>query len=345
MSITIKDVAKRAGVSTATVSRVLSGRPSPIPISKETEERVLRAAEDLGYQPHPIARALRMGRTQMVGVIVRDIEDPFFAKIIKAIHRRAYERGNEIVLGSVSLESKQVRAFQRVFGLGRCDGVIIVGHLPGDEEIISSVAAKSQCAVGVARLSAHDPFPCIGFDNEKAAMLAMEHLRGLGHTQIGFIGTARLPSFQQRFQVYRAILERDGLPIREDYIQLRPHHDVENGYIAMRTLLKLTKPPQAVLICNDLMAIGALAAATEEQVPIPHAMSVVSFDDIAVARYTYPPLTTVRFPASEMGIQAVDLLLDLLEHGQKTSEVTLLLEPQLIVRKSTAPPRELRESR
>ena len=339
MPVTMKDVAEKAGVSTATVSRVLSGKSSRIPISPETTTRVLHAAEELGYQLDPVARALRTGRTQMLGVIVRDTEDPFFAMIIKAIHHRARERGYEIVLGSVTLEPGRTQAFQQTFGIGMCDGLIITGHLPGDEAIVAGIAADLRYAVGVARLSAHDLFPCIGFDNKRAAILAMEHLRGLGHSRIGFIGSERLPSFQERLQVYRAVMERDGLRIEDGYIQLGHTHNAEGGYEAMRTLLRLVDPPQAVLVCNDLMAIGALAAAGEGEVSIPEAMSVVSFDDIRLARYTCPPLTTVRFPATEMGARAVDVLLDWLEPGQ-TAEggTTLLLEPRLIVRGSTAVP-------
>jgi LacI family repressor for deo operon, udp, cdd, tsx, nupC, and nupG len=337
--VTMKDVAKKAKVSTATVSRVLSGKPSRIPISPETTIRVLHVAEVLGYHLDPVARALRTGRTQMLGVIVRDTEDPFFAMIIKAMHHRARERGYEIVLGSVTLEPGRAQTFQQTFGIGMCDGLIIIGHLPGDEEIVANIAADLRYAVGVARLSAHDLFPCIGFDNEKAAMLAMEHLRGLGHSRIGFIGTEQLPSFRERLQVYRAVMERDGLWIKDGYIQSGHTHDAECGYEAMRTLLRLVDPPQAVLACNDLIAIGALAAAGEEHVSIPDTVSVVSFDDIRIACYTCPPLTTVHFPATEMGTRAVDVLMDLLDHGQTAEEATtLMLEPKLMVRGSTAAP-------
>jgi LacI family transcriptional regulator len=276
----------------------------------------------------------------MLGVIVRDAEDPFFAAIIKAIQRHARTRGYEIILASVGLEPEQARAFRRAFTMELCDGIIVIGHLPGDERIISEIATASRNTVGVARLSARDPFPAIGFDNEKAATLAMEHLRSLGHTRIAFIGTGRLPSFQQRLDIYRSIMRRDGLEVREGFVQLCEYHDPEHGYRAMQALCDLASPPEAVVICNDLMAIGALSAARSAGLQVPQDISIVSFDDISLARYACPPLTTVRFPAVEMGERAVQVMMGLLEDVDVAKEGnTLLLEPVLIERQSTAAPR------
>jgi LacI family transcriptional regulator len=339
MTLTMSDVAKKASVSTATVSRVLSGKPSLIPISEETKERVLQVAREMGYQLDPVARALRTGRSQILGVIVRDTADPFFGLIIKAIENKARDLGYQVMLGSIDLEPDHATSFQRAFSLRLCDGVIIIGHLPGDEHIVSNLAATSQYAVGVTRLMACDLFPCIGFDNIKAATLAMEHLLELGHQRIAYIGITHLPSFQQRLQVFEEFMAAKGLPVPPDFIRFASRQDAEGGYQAMKELLNLPEIPGAVFVCNDYMAMGALSAAFEMGVSVPETISVIGFDDIRISRYLNPPLTTIHFPAAEMGTLAVEVLMQLLDKGETKLDLeNIVLDPQLIIRGSTAPP-------
>jgi DNA-binding LacI/PurR family transcriptional regulator len=338
MSPTMSDVARKAGVSTATVSRVLSGKPSQIPISEKTKEIVLRTAQNLGYELDPIARALRTGRSNIIGVVVRDTEDPFFAIIIKSIAQTARKFGYDMMLGSFDLDVDHHHTFQRAFKSGLYDGIIVIGHLPGDERIVSDIAKGNKCTVGITRLSAHDPFPCIGFDNEKAATIAMQYLRDIGHARIAFIGTDQLPALKQRRQIFLAMMKRDGLSIPEDFIQLGNKPDADTGYILMKKLMDATEKPSAILVGNDLMAIVALHAADEKGVSVPEEISVIGFDDINYARFVCPPLTTIRFPARELGEQAVSVLMNLISNGEIGSGTTaMVLEPKLVVRKSTTP--------
>lgn len=339
MTLTMSDVAKKAGVSTATVSRVLSGKPSLIPISEETKERVLQIALEMGYQLDPVARALRTGRSHILGVIVRDTADPFFSIIIKAIENKARRLGYQVMLGSIiDLEPDHTTSFQRAISLKLCDGVIIIGHLPGDEQIVSSLAMQSQHAVGIARLLACDMFPCIGFDNMRAATLAVEHLLDLGHERIACISHEHLPSFQQRLQIFEEMMSDKGFPVSPELIRFAPSHDAEGGYQAMKELLELPEIPQAVFVCNDFMAAGALSAAFEMGISVPETISIIGFDDILISRYLNPPLTTIHFPAAEMGALAVKVLMQLLDEEETQLDLkNFVLEPKLIIRGSTAP--------
>jgi len=284
---------------------------------------------------------LRTGRSNILGVIVRDTEDPFFAIIIKSIIRTARKHDLDVMLTSFENKLEHMHTPKQVFRSGLCDGVIVIGHLTGDESIIMDIARTNRHIVGITRLSAHDPFPCIEFNNEIAAKSAMQYLRSLGHTKIGFLGTDTIPAIKQRKQIYLDIMKRDGLPVPPEYVQVGSNFQANNGYVLMNKILAYPDRPTVILAGNDLMAIGALHAAAENGLSVPDDISVMGFDNIQYAGFVCPPLTTVSFPAVEMGERAVNVIMNLIENGQTDAEiVATLLEPKLIIRKSTKSPRE-----
>jgi LacI family transcriptional regulator len=324
---TIKDVARMAGVSPTTVSRVLNRK---MIVRKETEERVWAAVEALGYQPDGSARALVTGQTAAIGIIVRDICDPFFAPIVHGITAVANVNGYSSFLCNLIADPSSA-PYLRLVHEKRVDGVIIATSHIADEQILLLVAEGVPLVLVNRRM---DGVVSICTDNEKGAYEATSHLVELGHCRIAYID---VPSYVRsgisRRMGYERALREHGLPLHPDLVTVE-ENSADGGYRAATDLLSLRERPTAVLAYDDVMAIGALRALQESGVRMPEDMAVVGYDDIPLAAHVSPPLTTVRQAMQTMGIQAMQMLIRLIR-GEDLAEGEVVLQPELIVRRSS----------
>jgi LacI family repressor for deo operon, udp, cdd, tsx, nupC, and nupG len=340
--ITIRDVAEQAGVSQSTVSRVLSATPTQIPISEATRQRVHEVANALGYRPHPGARSLSGKSTGLLGVIVRELDDPFFAKLTEVVSNVAKEKGYDLVLGNAKRDPENALALRdRMLDLGYCDGLLLCGDLRessedhtflarmGDHHPVVAVACDS-------RLLACN-LPSVGVDNRKGTWLALDHLIELGHRRIACLDAGRGGDLWARLEAYGQIMQERFGGAPQAYVQ-RADNSCRGGYEAAKRLLALDAPPSAVFAMDDMMAIGALSAARDSGWAVPGDLSIVGFDDMDASAYVRPALTTLRQPMQEIGQQAVQLLLQVIDgEVHAGSWPRYALEPQLIVRDSSGP--------
>ncbi len=331
--VSIKDIAKAAGVSHSTVSRAL--RNSPL-VNAETAAQIRRIAEEMGYIPNVVAQSLVTQRTYTVGLVVTAISDPFIDQIVEGIEDLATREGYSVFLSSSHADPGREIAVVETFHRRRVDGVIVLASRVGSmyterlQELGVPIVLINNQAEGAYLYS-------VSADDLDGARKAVRHLVDLGHRCIGYAGCHfRPPSNRRRLEGYRQELASAGLPYESDLVvHPRSFSDVENGRLALDYLLKAGAT--AVFCYNDRMAIGLMVAARERGVHIPSDLSVVGFDNIEASWYISPPLTTVHQPRFEMGQKAMQMLLDLLA-GEEVDDIIVPCE--LVVRESTAPPRE-----
>lgn len=335
--VAAKDVAKLAGVSASTVSRVLNGATAPL-ISEETAQRIYKAAAELGYTPDPIARALRSKRTNLLGLIVREIADPFFARFIAHLSIQARDQGYQIILGHAYSDPRQALRMSSVFDERHCDGVLILGDLRDDEGALQSMVQHSHAIVALCRGQAPSGVATVNTDNTAGARALLNLLHGFGHRQIGFIDGGWLGDVQERREAFVNYIAERRLPAFSGQIQAEDN-TMEGGYRAMCRLIENPVRPTAVVASDDLMAVGALRAAHEAGVRVPHDISIVGFDDLEIAQFITPTLTTARQPVEEMSRHALQILIKLINGTVVApSEMHIQLTPELVMRESAGPP-------
>ncbi len=331
---TARDVALLAGVSQSTVSRVLNDSETRL-ISDSTSQRVRAAALQLGYSPHPLARALRGKRTHLIGLIVREIEDPFFARFISQLSSQARELGYQIVLGHAHSDPKQALQMTAVLETRHCDGVILLGDLRDDVPATNKILKENRVVVALCRGQTAASVPTINSDNRTGMALLLEHLYNLGHRRMAFVSGGWLGDIRDRQQAFMAFLQLRGLPIVPEYSQT-DDNALEGGYQAMRRLLARPVRPTAVRAADDVMAIGVLKAITDAGLRIPQDISVTGFDGIEMSQFTTPALTTVRQPVETMSKQALQLLMRLINNETIPDyDAVTLVQPELVVRQSS----------
>ena len=326
----IKDVAKLAGVSTATVSRTLS---MPEKVSERTRMRVLRAVEDTGYRLNTAARQFRRQRTETILVVVPDIGNPFFSNIIQGIETEAQRQGYRVVLGESDSSQREMTSYAGYMRQQHADGAILLSV-----DRASEFAAESQNmpVVMACEYLPKSPFPTVRINNSQAAMDAVSYLIDLGHRRIAYInGPADSPLCKDRLRGYTRAMKTAGLAIEPQWVAAGDYSP-ESGRLAAIELLQLKNPPTAIFTASDPMAIGALRAATELGVSIPGQLSLIGFDDIRFAEYMSPSLTTVHQPREDIGRTAMENLFKLLR-GEAVAAKTVL-EHQLVIRESTGKP-------
>jgi LacI family transcriptional regulator len=333
---TQKDVAQRAGVSRSTVSYVLNDQHDlKIPISPETRQRVLRAIAELGYEPDARAQSLRRGHTNVVGVIIPVIENPFFWQTLSGISDELRETGYSLHLSHNPLNSEQGASAIRQLTQQRVNGFILLAAvkylLPGLTDYLRKVG---QPVVEITATEAEFDHVIHGYSRGTRAL--MEHLLDLGHRRIGFIyGVAQEIQGADRLLIYREVLEEAGLSGNNPF-EVHCGTQLEDAYQAAYTLLNCADRPTALLVINDMLAIAVMRAAGDLGLTIPGDLSVAGFDDIAFSSYTLPRLTTVSGKAEESGRDAVRLLLRRFAEPDLPRQVATT-EVQLIVRESTGP--------
>jgi LacI family repressor for deo operon, udp, cdd, tsx, nupC, and nupG len=335
----IYEVARRAGVSTATVSRVLS---QPEVVSPSTRTRVLRAVERLGYEPNAAAKNLRTLRTAKLLVTVPDISNPFFSLILRGIEDAAQREGYSVLLGDTQHDEDREERYALMLKRKEADGLIVLGHrLPKHAaDLVRAIAPRCAPVVNGCEFSPSLAIPSVHIDNARAAADAIDHLYRLGHRRIGIVtgplisplSRDRLDGVTQRAKASRA---------QGDLVVVHGDFSIESGLVAAERLLGRRSPPSAIFCFNDEMAMGVLETARRRRLRVPDDLSVVGFDDIRFARYTDPPLTTVAQPMRAIGEGVVRLLLQILQGDRTAAPESVTLPHTLTVRFSTAPPGRL----
>ncbi len=323
----IKEVARRAKVSTATVSRTINGSDKVTP---ETKERVQRAIEELGFYPNTWARALGSGRSNLYGLIISDITNPFFPELVKSFEDIAVQNGQEVLVANTNYDPVRMEVCVRRMLQRKVDGVAIMTS-EMDARLISEFQSRDIPLVFLDTGKAEKLTSNIVVDYAAGVDAAVEHIVGLGHTEIAFIsGPLMLRSARVRREAFIGCLERRG--IGADWIE-EGNHQVDGGHDAMMRLLGRTTHPTAVLASNDMTAIGALGAIHERGLRVPEDISIVGFDDIQISAFTQPALTTVRLSREEIARVAFRALYSIRQDGGKGAEYGV--RPALVARKST----------
>jgi DNA-binding LacI/PurR family transcriptional regulator len=333
--VTMKDIARAAGVGQSTVSRILNNTPLTLPVSAETRERVLALAQEAGYRPNPFARALRGGPTMLIGAIVRDITDPFFAVAIDHLARSANRHGYSLVLGHAQASVDEALALAGVLQARQSDGILLVGDFRHEPQLLEDLERGTAPVVAMWHGQRRISFHSVEVDNRQGVHLAMDHLRALGHSRIAFLGGESLGDIRDREAAYREYLHDAGDSYRAGYVR-RAANTFRGPEAALRRFLNAREAPSAIVAATDVQAIGLLQAAALSGVRIPEDLSIVGFDDIPFAAATTPPLTTVRMPVGEMANAAIELILE--ARGATKSAQAITLAPTLVIRGSTAPP-------
>lgn len=326
---TIYQVAERAGVSLSTVSRVLNGKAS---VNKVLKERVEKAVKELNYRPNSVARSLANNRTDSVGVLVPELNAPFFGDLMQAVEStlRAADKHVIISVGRNCLETEKDAV---EFLISRnCDALIMHAEALSDEYLLELNQSKLPVAL-VNRQVEGLPDACTSLDNEKGGYLATRHLLELGHKDIAYIsGPTDKCDASLRLEGHRRALSEAGLPINPQLI-FNGDYSEEDGKIGLLELMARDVPFTALVCANDWMASGAISCARDLGMSLPHDLSVVGFDDVVFAHHVFPRLTTVSNPIAEMAEMSAKYILNKV-YGQ-ANNVQLYFEPSLVVREST----------
>ena len=334
--IDIRGVAARARVSIATVSRTMNHVPSVDPL---LAARVWKAVADLNYLPNIQARALVSGKSKLLGLIVSEITNPFFPELIQEFEQVAVERGYEILIGSTNYERIKMEMCARRMLERKVDGVAIMTF--GFEDFLLDRFASDNIPVVFIDPAPSRPLSSVlAVDYRAGIYEGVQHLAVLGHRKIGFIsGPLRLRSAEARRAAFLDCLRCTGIPSNQSWV-IEADHTLDGGRDAMQKLLSLPAWPTAIMCSNDMTAIGVQHALFEASLKVPEDFSLIGFDDIHLAEYTIPPLTTVRMSCKDLAQKAVDILLSNLLEGTDKPEVTNKINTRLIVRQTTGLPRD-----
>jgi LacI family transcriptional regulator len=327
---TIREVAESAGVSYATVSHVINNTRF---VTKETRERVLAAMTALNYRPNALARSLRRGKTNTIGLVLPDSANPFFAEISRSIEDEAFKRGYSVFLCNTELDTQRELFYVDVLSNKQVDGIIFVAA--GDQpDSLDYLLRENMPVVLIDRNLPNVQVDVVLTDHQLGGYLATKHLIELGHQRIACIaGPSSITPSAERITGYQKALEEAGLPCDEKLI-IRGDYHAQSGMDVTNAILKMTPRPTAIFALNDLMALGALRAASEAGYSVPKDIAIVGYDDLELSRFTSPPLTTISQPKKEISTQAVRLLVQRMS-GKSQSPSRVVLPPELIVRRST----------
>lgn len=338
MATTIKDIAKRTGVSHSTVSRALSGNSL---ISAETAERIRLAAHEMGYQASAAARSLKTNRTNVIGVILNSMDDPFFSEIVYGIEECAQEAGYSLFIAASQHDPIREKKIVQAMMEHRADGVIICSSSFSAEQ--GRQLLKHEFPIVVINHQAAENFHySIFHDDIDGSRQITRHLIDLGHKRIAYLGNSLSGrTVLDRVNGYKMELQAFGLPLQESYIHHEAGGTPQNGYNSVDYFLKLHEIPTAIVCFNDMMAIGVLRGLQAAGVIVPDELSVTGFDNITLSAYTTPSLTTFDQPKRSIGVEASQLLLDLLRshnNGNTFQPKEKILKGNLLIRQSTTNP-------
>lgn len=334
MSLSIKDLGRLAGVHPSTVARVLNGDPRQR-VSDDVRERILALAVEHGYRPNLLASSLRTKRSAVVGALIPDIANPFFALMFRGIEDALAERDFSVILANTDDDAAREDRSAAMLRGRQVDGLLLATARRQDSTV-ERLAAEKVPFVLVNRHT--DPITpnSVVPDDYRGSITAMDHLVGLGHRRVAHIaGSDEMSTGATRRSGYRDAFEQHNIPFDPDLLVVGSYRE-PGGYAAMLRLLALPDPPTAVFAVNDLAAAGAIRAIHEAGLEVPHDISVVGFNDLSTIASTVPRLTTLQLPVHAMGVAAAERLLSQILDGTAPAEPTIL-PVTLIVRDSTAP--------
>jgi LacI family transcriptional regulator len=328
--VTIKDIASKAGVSYATVSRALNAKYG---VKPSTRERILKVARRMGYRPNVIARGLVTRRSMTIGLIVPDITNPFFPEVAGGVEDAAREAGYGVLLCNSSWQKASERQYVALLAGRRVDGIIIAPISSGAEEPVDERVSATLPVVYVSNVPHPTRQSCVVIDNARGGLLATRHLLEAGRAPVAFIGSAE-GSGGERFEGYRKALDDRGVAYDERLVRFGDMKQV-SGYRLFRQVIEEGGRPRGVFAENDLMALGCMQAARELSLRVPEDVAIVGFDDIPFASFPEVQLTTIRQPTYDMGRMAVEILVDHIarEPGKREAR-RVVLKPQLVVRRT-----------
>ncbi len=329
MNPTIRDVARQAGVSVTTASRVLSG--SDHPVATEVRQRVLQAANKLNFVPNAFARGLSKREFRLIGLLVPDVRDPYFVEIARGIEDLSSQHGYLVVLCNTDRNPTKERRYVEELHAMRA-GIILLGSAIDREDHLKDLARYPAPVVAIGR---HElPSSSVLIDNVQGAIDATSHLIELGHRRIAFVsGPPNASTAIDRLEGFRKAMNQHGLPVDEKLVA-EGDFTLESGAAAVDQLLKLPQPPSALFAANDQMAMGVLREAKRQGLRIPQDLAIVGFNGIPAAAQTDPPLTTIHLSMHRMGQLAAELVLRQLKENY-SDRVSVLIKGNLLVRGST----------
>lgn len=333
---TIQDVAKLAGVSHSTVSRVLNQNSTSVPISEVTRQKILDAVKELGYQPNMIARSLRTQRSQMIAVMIGDISNAFYHPIVRAVQDISDKRDYDVLISNSDHIYEHEQRFLNTVLRRPVDGIIMAPHCLTTVEIDQFIQRSNIPIVALGAQVDHPAVDVVGGTSEPATYEAIKWLiQEKGHHRIGFISTLRdMPPGPSRFRGYQRAMEELNLAIEPGFFQ-QGEFTIEGGRQAMQKFIAQSHPPTAIFAANSLMAIGAIMAAKAGGYQVPHDFGIVGYDDIPEATIISPTLTTIGRDLPKIGRQLIDLLFERID-GQVTGQGRFFSsEWNLIIREST----------
>ncbi|HEV2375900.1 MAG TPA: LacI family DNA-binding transcriptional regulator [Streptosporangiaceae bacterium] len=332
--VTLRDVATRAGVHPATASRALNPETRLL-VKDDTAQRVLEAAEQLGYHPNPVARSLRTRRSHTVGVLIPDLTNPLFPPIMRGLEDRLATAGYVALMGNTDGDSEREQLVFQQMRARHVDGVVLATARLSDP-VLAGEAQAGLPIVLMNRMAADHSLPSVSVDNERGARMAVDHLAGLGHRRVAHIaGPLDTSTGRDRYRGYATGVQARRLADDPDLIVQARAYSIEEGRRCLAELLARNCGATAVAAGNDMLAVGCLAALEDAGVRCPADMSLVGFNDMPFVDWLRPPLTTIHFPHYQVGTEAAQLLIEQIA-GQGGPVKVLFLAPELIVRGSTA---------
>jgi LacI family transcriptional regulator len=331
------DVARLADVSTATVSYVVNDQNGGrVPISEGTRQRVLEAVEELGYVPDARAQALRSGDTKTIGLIIPDIRNPHFWEHAEGVEQESFALGYHVLLSSIALDLEYGEDILKDLSRRRIDGLILASSFIKQSEEAQKILSYLKRRLPVVVIGTQADIDCVMSDYRTVTREVMEHLLSLSHRRIGLIyGIGTAEPAKDRLQPYQESLRAAGLPVDQELI-INCGPTIEDGYQAALQLLQRPSRPTALLAINDLLAMGALRAAGDLNLSVPGDVSLAGYDDIPMANYLQPRLTTASKDTIRLGREAVKLLLARLRDPDQPHQ-KITVPTRLIIRESTGP--------
>lgn len=336
--MTIRDVAKAAGVSVTTVSHVLNATRHVAP---ETSERVRDAIAALGFRPSAVARALKADRSRSIGMLVTSSTNPFFAEVIRGLEEGCFARGYSLILCNTGDVSERLESYLATLVAKRIDGLAVM-TTNMDQRFFKRLSERRPVPVVAIDTQGVPDTTIVNDDSAAGGRLAGGFLLERGFRRLAVIaGEADHPRSRERLEGFRAALEEAGVALAPELV-IASDLTVGGGFAAMQTMLDRVAQdlPEAVFCMNDLLAVGGLCALSKRGLRVPQDLSIIGYDDIELAAYTVPPLTTIRQPAAEIGRRAAEILIGQIESGQSATE-TVALAPSLIERESVGRARPL----
>jgi len=344
--ITIRDVARESGYSASTVSIVLNNAPLARYIPGDTKSRIETAARRLGYRPNPLARSLRSQRSNIVGVMLFNITDPFCTPILRGIENSLYQSNYLFLLADAHNEPLRFERYLEMLLDRRVEALIVVANwLVTDIKLLADLTEKQVPTVIAGRAFEAESVSTVSVDNEGGASMALEHLYRLGHRDIAFLrGPRNLTSSIQRWKGIRSFVQSSGLRLDSKRIaelpeSLDPNSSFQAGYQLTNELLRQGKPFTALLAYDDVTALGALRALKKSGLGVPEDCSVIGFDDVAQASLSVPSLTTARQPMETMGAMSAGIVLDAIKSVNQKRDIPVVrrkIPAEIVVRESTS---------